>query len=140
VRRPFAVLPRLLFLGADATVDSTEPAPVAASDDSRLFGLVNSLKIAVIPTRTNSYAIDLGKVKRDRLRWDAMSKAPSTAMPMVLPCYRDLAPSLPKATLRACRSDSVRACSGDRRRHAPTDPIALAAHVCGNRHPEGIRP
>jgi hypothetical protein len=139
VRRPFAVLPWLLFLGADATVDSTEPAPVAASDDSRSFGLVNSRQIALIPTRTN-YAIDLGKVRRDRLRWDAASKALTTAMPMVLPCYRDLAPSLPKATLRACRSDSVRACSGDRRRHVPTDPMALAAHVCGNRHPEGIRP
>lgn len=78
------------------TVGSTEPAPVAASDDSRLFGLVNSRQIAVIPTRTN-YAIDLGKVRRDRLRWDAASKALTPAMPMVLPCYRDLAPSLPKA-------------------------------------------
>lgn len=62
------------------TVFSAELAPVVASDDSRLFGLVTSRQVAVIPARVD-YAIDLGKVGRDRMRWDAASKTLSVRLP-----------------------------------------------------------
>jgi len=62
------------------TVFSAELAPVVASDDSRLFGLVTSRQVAVIPARVD-YAIDLGKVGRDRMRWDGASKTLTVKLP-----------------------------------------------------------
>lgn len=62
------------------TVFSAELAPVVASDDSRLFGLVTSRQVAVIPARVD-YAIDLGKVGRDRMLWDAASKTLTVRLP-----------------------------------------------------------
>lgn len=62
------------------TVFSAELAPVVASDDSRLFGLVTSRQVAVIPARVD-YAIDLGKVGRDRMRWDETSKTLTVRLP-----------------------------------------------------------
>ena len=62
------------------TVFSAELAPVVASDDSRLFGLVTSRQVAVIPARVD-YAIDLGKVGRDRMRWDATGKTLTVRLP-----------------------------------------------------------
>jgi hypothetical protein len=62
------------------TVFSAELAPVVASDDSRLFGLVQSRQVAVIPARAD-YAIDLGKVGRDRMRWDASSRTLTVRLP-----------------------------------------------------------
>ncbi|MEI6640632.1 MAG: DUF4230 domain-containing protein [Novosphingobium sp.] len=62
------------------TVFSAELAPVVASDDSRLFGLVTSRQIAVIPARVD-YAIDLGRVGRDRMAWDAMSHTLTVRLP-----------------------------------------------------------
>ena len=62
------------------TVFSAELAPVVASDDSRLFGLVTSRQVAVIPARVD-YAIDLGKVGRDRMRWDAVAKTLTVRLP-----------------------------------------------------------
>lgn len=62
------------------TVFSAELAPVVASNDSRLFGLVTSRQVAVIPARVD-YAIDLGKVGRDRMRWDQASKTLTVRLP-----------------------------------------------------------
>ncbi len=62
------------------TVFSAELAPVVASDDSRLFGLVTSRQVAVIPARVD-YAIDLGKVGRDRMRWDAAGRTLTVRLP-----------------------------------------------------------
>lgn len=62
------------------TVFSAELAPVVASDDSRLFGLVTSKQVAVIPARVD-YAVDLGKVGRERMRWDAVSKTLTVRLP-----------------------------------------------------------
>lgn len=62
------------------TVFSAELAPVVASDDSRLFGLVTSRQVAVIPARVD-YAIDLGKVGRDRMRWDLASQTLAVRLP-----------------------------------------------------------
>lgn len=65
------------------TVFSAELAPVVASDDSRLFGLIASRQVAVIPARVD-YAIDLGKVGRDRMRWDAASKTLTVRLPALV--------------------------------------------------------
>lgn len=62
------------------TVFSAELAPVVASDDSRLFGLVTSRQVAVIPARVD-YAIDLNKVGRDRMRWDLSSRTLTVKLP-----------------------------------------------------------
>jgi hypothetical protein len=62
------------------TVFSAELAPVVASNDSRLFGLVTSRQVAVIPARVD-YAIELAKVGRDRMRWDQTSKTLSVRLP-----------------------------------------------------------
>lgn len=62
------------------TVFSAELAPVVASDDSRLFGLVTSRQVAVIPARVD-YAIDLGKVGRDRMHWDLASQTLAVRLP-----------------------------------------------------------
>lgn len=62
------------------TVFSAELAPVVSSDDSRMFGLVTSRQIAVIPARVD-YAIDLGKVSRDRMRWDLASRTLAVRLP-----------------------------------------------------------
>ncbi len=62
------------------TVFSAELAPVVASDDSRLFGLVTAKQVAVIPARVE-YGIELGKVGKDRMRWDAASKTLSVRLP-----------------------------------------------------------
>lgn len=62
------------------TVFSAELAPVVASDDSRLFGLVTSRQVAVIPARVD-YAIDLGKVGRDRMHWDLASRTLTVKLP-----------------------------------------------------------
>lgn len=62
------------------TVFSAELAPVVASDDSRLFGLVTSHQVAVIPARVD-YALDLSKVGRDRMRWDQASRTLTVRLP-----------------------------------------------------------
>jgi len=62
------------------TVFSAELVPVVASDDSRLFGLVTSHQVAVIPARVD-YAIDLGKVGRDRMHWDLASRTLTVRLP-----------------------------------------------------------
>jgi len=62
------------------TVFSAELAPVVASDDSRLFGLVTAHQVAVIPARVD-YAIDLGKIGRDRMRWDIASQTLTVRLP-----------------------------------------------------------
>lgn len=51
------------------TVFSAELAPVVASDDERLLGLLKSRQIAVIPARVD-YTLDLSKVNRTRLSWN----------------------------------------------------------------------
>lgn len=62
------------------TVFSAELAPVVSSDDSRLFGLVTARQVAVIPARVD-YAIDLGKVGRDRMRWNVVAKTLTVQLP-----------------------------------------------------------
>lgn len=62
------------------TVFSAELAPVVANDDSRLFGLLKSRQVAVIPARVD-YTIDLAAIGRDRLRWDAAAGRLDVTLP-----------------------------------------------------------
>lgn len=62
------------------TVFSAELAPVVSSDDARFFGLVKSKQVAVIPARVD-YGIDLAKVGRDRLAWDAQAQTLKVRLP-----------------------------------------------------------
>jgi hypothetical protein len=62
------------------TVFSAQLAPVVASNDSRLFGLVTSRQVAVIPARVD-YAVDLGKVDRHRMHWDLASRTLTVRIP-----------------------------------------------------------
>ncbi|WP_371432226.1 DUF4230 domain-containing protein [Novosphingobium sp.] len=62
------------------TVFSAQLAPVVSSDDARLFGLVKSKQVAVIPARVD-YTIALDQVGRDRMKWDAANKTLSVRLP-----------------------------------------------------------
>ena len=62
------------------TVFSAQLAPVVSSDDARLFGLVKSKQVAVIPARVD-YTIALDQVGRDRMKWDAASRTLTVRLP-----------------------------------------------------------
>ena len=62
------------------TVFSAQLAPVVASDDARLFGMLKSRQIAVIPARID-YTLDLSQMKRDRLKWDAGAERLDVILP-----------------------------------------------------------
>jgi len=62
------------------TVFSAQLAPVVASDDERLFGMLKSRQVAVIPARVD-YTLDLGQITRDRLAWDAAAARLTVTLP-----------------------------------------------------------
>jgi uncharacterized protein DUF4230 len=62
------------------TVFSAQLSPVVASRDSRLFGTIQSRQVAVIPARVD-YTLDLSKMGRDRMRWDAETKTMDVQLP-----------------------------------------------------------
>jgi hypothetical protein len=64
------------------TVFSAQLAPVVASDDTRLFGLVKSHQVAVIPARVD-YTVELSTMRADRMHWDAASSTFSVRLPPV---------------------------------------------------------
>jgi hypothetical protein len=64
------------------TVFSAQLAPVVSSNDARLFGLVKSHQVAVIPARVD-YTIDLSKMRPDRMAWNAASATLSVRLPSV---------------------------------------------------------
>lgn len=64
------------------TVFSAQLAPVVAADDARLFGLLKSRQVAVIPARVD-YTVDLSLVTRDRLAWNAETKELAVTLPPV---------------------------------------------------------
>ncbi len=64
------------------TVFSAQLAPVVSSDDARLFGLVKSHQVAVIPARVD-YTVELSAMRADRMRWDAASSTLSVRLPPV---------------------------------------------------------
>ena len=62
------------------TVFSAQLAPVVASDDTRLMGLIRSKQVAVIPARVD-YTLDLSAMTRDRLAWNEAGKTLSVLLP-----------------------------------------------------------
>lgn len=64
------------------TVFSAELAPVVASDDARLFGLLKARQVAVIPARVD-YTLELGAIGSERLRWDAATRRLDVTLPPV---------------------------------------------------------
>lgn len=62
------------------TVFSAQLAPVVAAEDSRLLGLVKSRQVAVIPSRVD-YTLDLSKMDRNRLAWNAATKTLDVLLP-----------------------------------------------------------
>ncbi len=80
------------------TVFSAELAPVVANDDSRLFGLLKSRQVAVIPARVD-YTIDLAAIGRDRLRWDAAA----SRLDVTLPALQLSRPNLDEARAQYLR-------------------------------------
>ena len=74
------------------TVFSAQLAPVVAADDERLFGLVKSKQIAVIPARVD-YTLDLSAMNRDRLAWNQDAKT----LDVQLPALTLSAPNLDEA-------------------------------------------
>lgn len=62
------------------TVFSAQLSPVVASDDERLFGVLKTRQVAVIPARVE-YTLDLDKVRRQDMAWDAERKRLSVVLP-----------------------------------------------------------
>ncbi len=62
------------------TVFSAQLSPVVGSDASQLFGMLKSHQVAVIPARVD-YTLDLAKVGRDRMVWNASAKRLDVRLP-----------------------------------------------------------
>ena len=62
------------------TVFSAQLSPVVAADDSRLFGILKSRQVAVIPARVD-YTLDLSQMTRERLAWDEAAKRLDVQLP-----------------------------------------------------------
>lgn len=79
-------------------VFSAELAPVVASDDSRLFGLIKARQVAVIPARVD-YTLDLSGMTRERMSWNAATKR----LDVVLPPLQLSRPNLDEARAQYLR-------------------------------------
>lgn len=62
------------------TVFSAQLSPVVSSEDSQLFGALKSRQVAVIPARVD-YTLDLSKMDKSRLAWNAGSHTMSVQLP-----------------------------------------------------------
>jgi len=62
------------------TVFSAQLAPVVASKDAELLGLLQSRQIAVIPARVD-YTLDLSRVTRQQMAWDAARSVLTVTLP-----------------------------------------------------------
>jgi Protein of unknown function (DUF4230) len=62
------------------TVFSAQLAPVVASKDAELLGLLQSRQIAVIPARVD-YTLDLSRVTRQQMAWDAARNVLTVTLP-----------------------------------------------------------
>lgn len=62
------------------TVFSAQLVPVVTSDDERMFGLLKSRQVAVIPARVD-YTLDLSRMTRDQLSWDEIGQRLTVTLP-----------------------------------------------------------
>lgn len=65
------------------TVFSAQLAPVVSADDVRLFGMLESRQIAVIPARVD-YTLDLSKMGQDEMLWDAEAQRLTVTLPPIM--------------------------------------------------------
>lgn len=80
------------------TVFSAQLSPVVASDDSRLFGMLKSRQVAVIPARVD-YTLDLSQMTRERLAWNEDARR----LDVQLPPLRVSRPNLDEARAQYLR-------------------------------------
>lgn len=80
------------------TVFSAELAPVVASEDERYLGMLKSKQVAVIPARVD-FTLDLSKMNRQRMRWDATKRR----LDVVLPPLQLSRPNLDEARAQYLR-------------------------------------
>ena len=66
------------------TVFSAQLSPVVAADDARLFGMLKSRQVAVIPARVD-YSVDMAAMNRNRMKWDAGAKRLDVTLPPLRP-------------------------------------------------------
>ncbi len=66
----------------ELVVFSAQLSPVVAAEDSRLFGILESRQVAIIPARVD-YRLDLGAVTRERLRWDEETQTLDVRLPQI---------------------------------------------------------
>ncbi|WP_296677240.1 DUF4230 domain-containing protein [Novosphingobium sp.] len=64
------------------TVFSAQLSPVVAADDARLFGILKSRQVAVIPARVD-YVIDMTAMDRSRMKWDAQAMRLDVTLPPI---------------------------------------------------------
>ena len=62
------------------TVFSAQLAPVVASDDERMFGMLKSRQVAVIPARVD-YTLDLSRMTRANMAWDEDQQRLTVTLP-----------------------------------------------------------
>lgn len=62
------------------TVFSAQLAPVVSADDVRLFGVLKSRQIAVIPARVD-YTVDLAGMNKARIEWDPNGQRMTVTLP-----------------------------------------------------------
>lgn len=74
------------------TVFSAQLAPVVVADDERLFGMLKSRQVAIIPARVD-YSINLEMMDRSRLVWDE----PRQHLTITLPPLQLSRPNLDEA-------------------------------------------
>lgn len=80
------------------TVFSAQLSPVVAADDERLFGMLKSRQVAVIPARVD-YTVDLAAMDAGRMRWDGATKR----LDVTLPPLRLSTPNLDEARAQYLR-------------------------------------
>jgi hypothetical protein len=80
------------------TVFSAQLAPVVASDDARLLGMLKSRQVAVIPARVD-YTLDLSKMTRASMAWDE----PTQRLTVTLPPLTVSRPNLDEARAQYLR-------------------------------------
>lgn len=66
------------------TVFSAQLSPVVAADDERLFGILKSRQVAVIPARVD-YSVDMSQMSRNRMTWDGAAKRLDVILPPLQP-------------------------------------------------------
>jgi len=107
------------------TVFSAQLAPVVSADDVRIFGILKSRQIAVIPARVD-YTIDLSKMDQARMTWDE----PGQKLSVTLPPLELSKPNLDEAHAQYLREGVW--ITGDAQAKLTRDNTLLAERLAGD--------